>query len=108
MSNLLVGDLAVVLQDVVVDGAGRDSDLLRDGLCTSCEFIKIVRPRLAGTTLWVGGTYQELGQVLIWNVGQLLAVEFWDNELLLSVSEQYEIGGSTRQTGGLNVQRDPC
>lgn len=30
---------------------------------------------------WVGDTYQELGQVLIWDVGQLLAVVFGDDEL---------------------------
>lgn len=86
MSNLLVGDLAVVLQDVVVGSAGRDSDLLRDGLSMYCEFVKTVRIRIAGSSLWVGGTYKELGQVLIWDVGQLLAVEFGDDELLLSVS----------------------
>lgn len=40
MANLLVGGLAVVLQDVVVNCAGRNSDLLRDGLCAQCEFIE--------------------------------------------------------------------
>lgn len=29
----------------------------------------------------MANTYQELGQVLIWDVGQLLAVEFGDDEL---------------------------
>ena len=47
MSNLLVGSLAVVLQDVVVDRAGRDSDLLRDGLSTYCVLIKTMRTRTA-------------------------------------------------------------
>lgn len=28
-------------------------------------------------------TYQELGQVLIWDVGQLLAVELGDDELFV-------------------------
>lgn len=28
-------------------------------------------------------TYQELGQVLIWDVGKLLAVEFGDDELFV-------------------------
>lgn len=32
MADLLVGDLAVVLEDVVVHGAGRDGNLLCDGL----------------------------------------------------------------------------
>jgi hypothetical protein len=52
MSNLLVRGPAVVLQDVVVNCAGGDSDLLRDGLCTYCEFMKTMRPRIEEATLW--------------------------------------------------------
>ena len=29
-------------------------------------------------------TYQKLGQVVIWNVGEFFAMEFWDNELVVA------------------------
>lgn len=76
MSDLLVGALAVVLQDVVLDGARGDGEFLGYGLGGE------------GVSLWPdavlqvkGHIYQELGQILVRDIRQLLAVVLGDDEL---------------------------
>lgn len=75
MANLLVGKLAVILEDVVVLCAGGDGNLLCNGL----------RILSAGPSVLCLGlpqrSYQELDQVLVWDIRQLLAMMLGNNQL---------------------------
>lgn len=72
--NLLVGTLAVVLQDVVLDGARGDGEFLGYGL----GGVSLLSGVMLGLE---GNIYQELGQVLVRNIRQLFAVVLGDDEL---------------------------
>lgn len=131
MADFLVGQLAVVLQDVVVVGAGGDGDLLCDGLHKRCMcqlvrtyiFVILIRRSPLGNGKW-GSTYQELRQAVVWDVRQLLAVVLGDDELQQQCGQSAnhnKLAGQVRQVPSrrtatygvalaqrLNVQEGQC
>jgi hypothetical protein len=68
MPNLLVCSAAVVLQDVVLGCARREDEFLGDGLWAerNGECMSVFRGLV---DVWVGRAYQNLGQVLVGDVG---------------------------------------
>lgn len=70
MVNLLVRKTSIILQDVIVLGARGNGDLLRDRLCQSQSFLlRVYRPHDRPGPMSRQGTYQELGEVLVGDVG---------------------------------------
>ena len=87
--DLLVSTAAVVLQDVELLGAGCDSELLGDwlvsfklGKVSYWTFTLTMARSLAGR----GFSYQELGEVVVGDIGQLLAVDLGNDKLCLRLA----------------------
>lgn len=71
--------LSIVLQNVVVLSACGDGNLLCDGLKNNAGWS--VRLSVPLYPQWSEYLYQKLGQVLIWDVRQLLAMVLGNNQL---------------------------
>ena len=85
MIDDLMRDPAVILQDVVVFGAGGAGDAFRDGLFPPTEHQPRYLQQPAGLFEALKGRggerYQDLSELLVRDVGQFRAVVFGDDEL---------------------------
>lgn len=82
MANLLVGAAPVVLEDVVLLGARSHDKLLDDRLRIDISVNVILYPiTIVPACIGLYGAYQDLGQMVVGDVGQLLAVDLGNDEL---------------------------